>query len=166
MTAKTHLMGGALSALVAIGYSRIPAAQAATGLLVAAFGSLFPDIDCRNSMLGRLTRPVSTLIGQLFGHRTLFHSPLLYAALFLLFSQNKSHNIYGHLFIIGAVSHLFLDMFNSKGIPLFYPCRKRFRLGHIKERSIGERAVYFLLFTLCVLTILYFIRIGRRPFAF
>ena len=85
-------------------------------------GSMFPDIDSPNSHIGKITMPISTIVGKIskrFGrtchrHRGIFHDPLIYiigfALSFLFFPP-----LIG--FFTGCLSHIFLDMFNPVGVP-------------------------------------------------
>ena len=75
-----------------------------TGVIV--IGSLLPDIDKGNSLLGRYN-PLSFVIP----HRTITHC-LLFLRLGYLISLYLS---------IGILTHYILDMLNPDGIPLFWP---------------------------------------------
>lgn len=159
MTGKTHIIGGLDVALVA------PFFSTAFGMLVADMrlidcaiclfaaigGSLFPDIDLHGSKMGHKTGVISLVIQSVFGHRSLFHSPLL--MVFLYFCMNSffpEYQIYANYFFAGMGSHLFLDMCNKKGIPVLYPLPKRFHIASIKTRSFGES-----LFAIVLLVILF-----------
>ena len=48
------------------------------GITLTILGSLFPDIDYPNSILGKKFKPISLLINKIFGHRKFFHSGILY----------------------------------------------------------------------------------------
>ena len=137
MTGKTHIAAG-----FAVGgaYAYLTGADAPMVLAsVAAASALVPDIDLCTSKLGRKIRPVSMLIQALFGHRTLFHAPVLYVALWVTLSLSAPE--YGSVITagaIGAFSHVLLDCMNSAGVPLLYPLRKRFHVAKVKSRGVVE----------------------------
>lgn len=97
---------------------------------MASIGSLVPDIDQPNSTMGKRLGPISKLLNKMFGHRGLIHFPLFLALIAgllymgYLYIDTKWQIIYMMLslgFIVGYISHIFLDMFNSEGIKLFGP---------------------------------------------
>lgn len=103
-------------------------------VLGSLLGGIFPDIDNPSSHMGRLSAPVSTVIGkinELLGkkgsnHRGILHDPITYLAGLVL-----AYFFFPPLigFFIGCLSHLFLDMFNPKGIPFLFV--KKIHLGNI-----------------------------------
>ncbi|MCD8181027.1 MAG: metal-dependent hydrolase [Firmicutes bacterium] len=103
---------------------------------LAALGSLTPDIDLPESTIGSKVKPISTVLNKTFGHRTLFHSPLLYAVIFLL--TFKLNLCLALAFALGAVSHLLLDMLNQKGIPLLYPWKKTVHIASFSSDGIAD----------------------------
>ena len=90
-------------------------------VLGGVLGGIFPDIDNPSSHMGSLSAPVSTIIGKIneklgkvgSNHRGILHDPTVYIAGLIL-----SYLFFTPLigFFIGCLSHLFLDMFNPKGI--------------------------------------------------
>lgn len=103
-------------------------------------GSLFPDIDNASSKIGNRIKPASILIQLFFGHRTVFHAPLLYVtALFVITARYPQHQTLAAGFLIGVLSHLILDMMNPAGIPLLWPMRKRFAIPVVHSGSIFDR---------------------------
>ena len=117
-----------------------PNIDMASGLTaMILLGSIFPDIDNESSYMGKLSAPVSTIIGsvnKLFGkvgsnHRGILHDPIVYLVALVL-----SFLFFPPLigFIIGCLSHLFLDLFNPKGIPV--AVFKRVHLANFKSSSI------------------------------
>lgn len=143
MLIVTHLLGGACAGLM-YSYSKLPMpwyAQLLTiGLAVA--GSSFPDIDITSSKIGSRFIGISTFVNSCFGHRKLFHSPLLYVILYFV-SVNILHisALYVGAFIAGVASHIFLDLFNTAGIPLLYPIPYRFSFGKVRAGSHAESAI-------------------------
>lgn len=124
------------------------------GIIISAIiGGLFPDIDWHTSKVGATVKPISRIINTLFGHRTLFHSPILYILIYIAFTHNCPTYYWLILpFVIGAGVHLFLDMFNRKGISLFYPHSKRYHFMSLKNNGVGEWAIRTALFLLTGIT--------------
>ena len=96
--------------------------SAVTWLCVAA-GSILPDIDLPTSVLGRTFWWFSSPIEKRFGHRTITHSFLAMIVLGLLLSPLLYYNLslYFWCVIGGYWSHLWIDMFNLRGVDLFWP---------------------------------------------
>ena len=146
MEASTHIVGGFLAGMILSSVSLLDPIFVAGTCTVATISSLIPDIDLCTSKMGHRTKPVSFVISRLFGHRTLFHSPILYIAIYCLMTKYLAR--YEWLiaaFAIGIASHLFLDMLNRKGIPLFYPVSKHYHLATIKCGGRGELALRIML---------------------
>lgn len=120
----------------------------------SAVGSLFPDIDLPSSTIGKSVKPLSLIINRLFGHRGLFHAPLLY----LLAASALISGIKGSIwfalvlgFFYGITLHLLQDMMTRDGIPFFYPVTKKISLSRMKTgdfANIPATAVLFVLFCL------------------
>lgn len=148
MQADTHSMGGLVAYTAAAQFilPNMQPWQLVGGAFIAVVGALFPDIDLHTSKAGQKTGIVSDLIEHFCGHRTLFHSPLLYAALYFgLLAIDAAWLPYIQAFTIGVISHLFLDMLNRKGIPLLFPYRKRFHIATIRTGGKIEKIVCRLL---------------------
>lgn len=115
-------------------------------LMGGIIGSVFPDIDNPDSYIGKMTRPVSTIIaaiGGLFGktgykHRWIFHDIGLYVTAFIL-SCFYFTPLAG--FLLGCVSHVFLDSFTAEGVPVFFFFR--LRLGKMKADSVLSSVFVF-----------------------
>jgi len=153
MTARTH----DLAAITAFGLvatvQSVRAVTVATALMAVLFnqiGGVFPDIDQPTAPLWR-NLPIGHLFGKAFdklsgGHRFLTHS-LLGLALFgwlfhwifhllnLLIPRMDAHIVWW-AFMIGMVSHLFMDMFTKEGIPLFLPIPVKIGLPPLKALRI------------------------------
>lgn len=122
-------------------------------VLGGVLGGIFPDIDNPSSYMGKLSVPVSTIIGAIneklgkvgSNHRGILHDPLIY-----LIGLVLSYFFFSPLigFFIGCLSHLFLDMFNPKGIPFFL--FKRVRLGNFKSGEIGSVVFTWVCVFLCI----------------
>ena len=95
------------------------------GITLTILGSLFPDIDYPNSILGKRFKPISLLINKIFGHRKFFHSGILYfpihifLIIFCLLNKNNQAIYYINSFFIGLYFHLFQDSFTTAKTPLF-----------------------------------------------
>jgi inner membrane protein len=138
-------------------------------------GSIFPDIDCPQSYMGKKFPLVSKIINTKFHHRGFTHSVLfIYFLIFLSILINIALKIfYPYIFtlinnyiftiyygfILGCISHIFFDMFNSNGVCLLYPSNKKYRLPLapvIKVNSNAEKGLNsFLSFLTDILIIIY-----------
>lgn len=98
-----------------------------------AVGSILPDVDSKNSLLGKSF----PFIPKIIKHRTLTHSVIFIAASFML---NK-------YLAIGCALHIFLDMMTKMGCPLLYPIRYNVRLplaGFVKTGGKFETFIFIL----------------------
>ena len=110
-------------------------------ILGGLIGGIFPDIDNPSSHMGQLAAPVSTIIGAInkklgkvgSNHRGILHDPITYL-IGLVLCYFFFPPMIG--FFIGCLSHLFLDMFNAKGIPFFFI--KRITLAKIESGSAAS----------------------------
>lgn len=148
MKGNTHLLGGIVTAgtLALLSNIETPSFYQAILSVACIAGSLFPDIDLPNSKAGTKTLGLSHLINRVFGHRTFFHSPMLVIcilSLTQLFAPQWTQ--IAMAFSAGICSHLFLDMFNKSGIPLFWPHKKHFHLASLKLGGLGEDLIAVLL---------------------
>src|SRR5580692_10597017 len=83
MMARSHVVVGLAAWVVAAPLLHLPVVEPVNvGLAVA--GSLLPDVDHPESWVGRRTRPVSTAIAEVLGHRGINHSAIAVIALSLL----------------------------------------------------------------------------------
>lgn len=137
MNFKTHINGGILAGLYVTAQMQ-EHNIIATGIFLggAIAGSLFPDIDHKNSFIGKKTKGVSKAINKIAGHRKLFHAPLIYLFLYstsigMLTDKLILTGVKG--LFLGVLSHLILDSFTIGGLPWFYPLsKKKFSLAPIK----------------------------------
>ncbi|WP_238901171.1 MULTISPECIES: metal-dependent hydrolase [unclassified Clostridium] len=140
MNYKTHINGGILVGLYAnCQLANMPLMSTAVFLGGAFVGSIFPDIDHRNSFIGKKTKGVSKAINKLAGHRKLFHAPLVYLFLYSIvigMFTDKLMLIGIKGIFLGIFSHLVLDSLTIGGLPWFYPfSKKRFSICMIKTNS-------------------------------
>jgi inner membrane protein len=118
MTGKTHLITGAFTGLWLASELHASPTHALLIIGAGAAGSLLPDIDHQQSMLGRRLPPISWLISKL-GHRAATHS---IAALVLIALLGMTfHPVYGLAFALGYGSHILEDMFTNRGVAALWP---------------------------------------------
>lgn len=142
MKGETHALGGVCTGLVYAAIMEAPISLALAVIGVSTAGSLFPDIDTRTSKVGSKVKHLSSFINRVFGHRTLFHAPLLYVTVSALLGEFlPDFQVYWTAFFLGVMSHLLLDMLNPKGIPLLYPYPKKYRLARMKCGGKGEKVI-------------------------
>lgn len=117
MTGKTHLSFGITTSIL-IGGDVVSS-------IVLSVGSILPDIDNRNSLIGK-TLP---FIPKLIKHRTLTHSLIFLAICYFI-------NFY---LFIGCALHVVLDMLTKSGCQLFYPINLDVRLPFAKYIRTGGK---------------------------
>lgn len=128
MTGTTHLFFGISTAFIDICTS----SHTEAFLFGSIIGSLLPDIDTPNSIVGASVPAISQWLNTTFGHRKAIHSP--FVLLLLCIAARYSESMAGLAF--GYAGHLFLDLFNRGGIPLFYPLsKKNFHLSKMRYNS-------------------------------
>lgn len=122
MLTPTHLVTAQTAYLMACVASGHPPAPLEA--LAALGAALLPDLDSRQSYLGRLVPPLSSWLEHRFGHRTLTHALIpqvlvLTAAWFLLPT--------GFFIALAAgwLSHSLADMLTKSGVCWFWPSLAR-----------------------------------------
>ena len=102
-------------------------------LLTAAAGSYTPDIDSTMTHSGHKHKTASKVINKVGGgHRGITHTLLFPAIIAVaMFYLHFLLNRYSHLdmavqslffgFELGWLLHIFADLFNGKGCPIFWP---------------------------------------------
>lgn len=155
MTASSHLSVGIMAwALYETKTGGIMSNYGVHYYLIAALGSLLPDIDHPKSWLGGRLFFLSFPLWAIFGHRGITHSLLAILAMvgsvYFFFDEIRENNLDWLLpLIIGYLSHLFADYLTNSGIPLFYPVKRRIRSPlTVKTGSMGE---YFLVYAMAIL---------------
>lgn len=170
MMGKTHKLGGVCTGLITSSifiqqpYTVEKLLICGTIILTSTIGAMWPDIDQKNSTIGKKHKVTSTIISTFCNHRGITHAPLLYffvfSILFLLTNmiQNvivKTYVISG-LFglIMGIISHLILDMITHDGIPICYPFTKDSIIhGPFKSKTDnGKVSCIILIITMIILT--------------
>lgn len=144
MLTPTHLVtaqSAYLAVCVASGHP--PAAPEALAALGAA---MLPDLDSRQSYIGRLSPHLSGWIGNRFGHRTLTHS-LAAQAVALTFAWLLLPAGYVIAIAAGWISHSVADMMTRSGVCWFWPSLARCVLpGNPRYRMevLGRGELWFL----------------------
>ena len=148
MMFKTHLFFALFLALLIFNYYNINLVF----ILILVLASILPDIDHSKSFIGRKLRPLSWLINFIFGHRKLIHSLFFVLILTLIIKMFSNYYL---AFLIGYVSHLFLDLLTKQGLQIFYPLKFKVR-GFIKTNGLIEK---LFLWFLIVVNLIYVLRI-------
>lgn len=140
MTGRSHiLVSGIYGAALAARFDMSP-----VYVLASIIGGLFPDTDCRHSLLGRWF-PLWLLIKP--HRRNITHS---FVGLFL-FSICFLWIPTGALFFaVGYLTHLMLDVFNKQGIPLWWPNKHLVTVANIKVGGFGEGFIVFLFYIIII----------------
>ena len=123
-------------------------------VLGGLIGGIFPDIDNPSSYMGKLSAPVSTVIGTInkklgkvgANHRGILHDPIIYI-IGLILSYIFLPALIG--LFVGCISHLFLDMFNPKGIPFCFV--KKVSIGKFDSGSISSVIFTWVNVFLCII---------------
>lgn len=162
MMGKTHKLGGVCTGLIASSlliqqpYTIEKLTICGTIIAMSTIGAMWPDIDQKNSTIGKKHKMTSTIVSTFCKHRGITHAPLIYFLLFtILFgiangikiAFMKTYIISG-LFglIIGIMSHLFLDMITHDGIPLCYPFSKKNMIhGPFKSKDDNGKVSFFII---------------------
>ncbi len=132
MLTPTHLLGGQCAYLLLC----VINGEVATvpGATAASAASLIPDLDSRQSYVGRLLPFISRPLQYHFGHRTLTHSLLLWSLACALLSLLPDTG-YRLAIASGWASHILLDMLTPSGVCLLWPSRLRCVLpGNVRYR--------------------------------
>jgi inner membrane protein len=177
LNATTHaVFGTAALAGAALVTGADPPAYVYPAAVIAAW---LPDIDNPRSTLGNglnrlknptlnlLSRPLSWalrttsfVLVRTVGHRTMTHSllgVLLFSLMVWLVLRGFPDLVLA--LVAGYASHIFADALNTRGVPLFWPVGKPFRLvpGGVRSGGAVEVAVALvaLAFTLYALLLVY-----------
>jgi len=130
MIGRTHFFIGANAAWLMIAFQQLDIWIFAL-IVFGGLGGLLPDIDTRTSQINVMTGGATRifLIDKLFRHRSFSHSLLVLPLIAVLSSfLFKLHYLVPFVFVLGYVSHLFIDGINDQGCEYFYPNSKNFRL--------------------------------------
>ena len=171
MTSPTHVAGGIIAAQILLTYINADSPMAI--IVIAAVGSILPDIDLPGSLMSNVIKPISVIYNWVeervmpkgMQHRGASHTligvilMLMYAyrdAAITVYQQMLAHTPYmGSLvgpdvFMLaltaGVASHIMLDMLTTSGVPLLYPfIRTRLKVCNIKTGTKIEDYVRYML---------------------
>lgn len=88
-------------------------------LILVLLMSIMPDIDLHTSYIGKQIKIFSYLFEVVLKHRGILHSLWICFIIWLVLDT------FGFgIAIVGYLGHLFLDMFNKKGLRLIWPFLK------------------------------------------
>jgi inner membrane protein len=144
MMAKSHVVVSVAAWIAAAPLLHLPPLAPAY-LALAVAGSLLPDIDHPKSWIGRRTRPVSTAIAKILGHRGVTHSALAVVGLVVLLLHNGYRQAAVSALAVGYASHLAADMLTPRGLRLAWPLQKTWGLPLCRTGSPAEPAIVFAL---------------------
>lgn len=123
MMAKSHAAIGLASWVVVAPLLHFPPLNL-VDLGVALAGAMLPDIDHPQSWVGRRSRPVSTVVAGMLGHRGITHSAVAVAALVAVLMHGGYSRAIIAALAIGYLSHLAADMLTPRGLRLAWPLRR------------------------------------------
>ena len=153
MTGRTHDAAAFTSLAAAVAIFQPLSISLSTlllSVLANLIGGIFPDVDQPTAPFWR-NLPIGNIFGKLFGklaggHRFITHSVLgvvlfgfAVRALLTFLSPLLGHTNTGYVwwaFMIGMVSHLFMDCLTKEGIPLLLPIPWHFGLPPLKALRI------------------------------
>ncbi len=176
MTGRTHDLAAFTALTYVIATSSLSSMTLATAFIAFSanmIGGLAPDIDQPTATLWRRIRAGSVL-GRIIhpllgGHRYISHSILGVFLFGYVLSVILGHlgkillvdmNVVWWAFMIGFVSHLFMDIFTRDGLPLLFPIPLKFgippfRLLRIRTSGIVEKSFVFPMLLLMNIYLIY-----------
>jgi membrane-bound metal-dependent hydrolase YbcI (DUF457 family) len=118
--------------------------------ILSGLGSVLPDVDSKNSMINKLIHSYSN--NRYLKHRGIMHSLTVPLIIYLVYFAFLRNNLILP-FIVGYISHLFLDMLTPLGVPLLAPfANKHFKISTgIKTATLWDYVLgtmFYLLFFL------------------
>lgn len=140
MMARSHVVVGVAAWVAAAPPLHLPPADPAY-LLLAAAGSLLPDVDHPSSWVGRRTRPVSTALAAVLGHRGVTHSALAVIGLAALLAEAGGQRGVVAALAVGYLSHLAADMLTPRGLRLAWPLRGAWGVPLCRTGSAMETVI-------------------------
>lgn len=142
---KTHLAFGLLIGLISLNF--LNPDNTIIFLFITVFFSIFPDIDKKDSKIGKKLKFLSYPIGFIFKHRGLFHTIYLPILIFLFFSIFNL-DTYGLAALLGYSSHLLMDALTIQGIRPLSPLIKKRIHGFIKTNTYLEFLIFLIIIAL------------------
>ncbi|MBS3163285.1 metal-dependent hydrolase [Candidatus Woesearchaeota archaeon] len=134
----THVAFALMASLVSAKY--LHPSSLVLFIFVACFVSLVPDIDNRDSKIGKHVK----FISKIFDHRGILHTIFPPIGLFLLFNY-LSYNLLGIAALVGYSSHILIDAFTPEGINFLHPFTTFRVSGFIKTGTFLEIILFLLL---------------------
>lgn len=137
MTYRTHIIGGVLAALlISKGMGDIALLDTVNMLGVSTFAAITPDMWQIARKQGRRKPRETKELTRVLEQSGVTHAPLVYGVLFIIMLGVNIPITVSLGFLVGAISHILLDMFNIEGVPLMLPItRKRYHITDIKRGS-------------------------------
>lgn len=129
MNGRTHLITGIVSGVIFASAAPVTPLEQLLIIGVCGAGSLFPDVDHPNSIIGRRVKPLSWIITKTAGHRGITHSIVFMLLISFVLSLMDPNSYVLGSFIIGYISHLILDGITPHGIPALYPLPLQIKLN-------------------------------------
>jgi len=140
MMAKSHVVVGIAAWVAAAPLLHFsPVDPLYLGLAVA--GALLPDVDHPQSWIGRRTRPLSTTLAKILGHRGVTHSAIAVLGLVALLLHVGYRRGEVSALAIGYASHLAADMLTPRGLRLAWPLKQSWGLPLCRTGSAAEPAI-------------------------
>ncbi len=144
MMARSHVVVGVAAWVAAAPLLHLPPFDLNT-LALAVIGALLPDIDHPGSWVGRRSRPVSTAVAAILGHRGVTHSAVAVLGLAVLLAHAGYRRPAVSALATGYLSHLAADMLTPRGLRLAWPLRRRWALPLCRTGSPAEALIVFTL---------------------
>ena len=140
MMAGSHVAIGAAAWLIAAPRLGLPALEPLS-LALAVAGSLLPDIDHPQSWVGKRTKPLSTMIAAILGHRGATHSLLAVIGCAWLLLHDGYSGAFVAPVLVGYLSHLAGDLLTPRGLRLAWPFKGTWALPLCRSGSPFEPLV-------------------------
>lgn len=122
-----------------------------TGIPLLIGGSLLPDLDHRQSFLGRIFFFLSWPLHKYFGHRGVIHGLPLWGLVALLGFFYRPLGLIG----AGALSHIILDCVNVSGVKLFAPFSERIAVIFKRDWRVSTGSKNELIIMICLIVLTY-----------
>lgn len=118
-------MAGGILLSLALSWGSVP------GAALTLLGSVLPDIDHKDSLLGKAI----PFAPKIFSHRGFTHSLAFTAACWLL----------SPYLACGVALHILMDMLTVSGVRLFHPFGKSISILNIKTGGTAEKLIFILI---------------------
>jgi inner membrane protein len=144
MMARSHVVVGLAAWVVVAPLLHLSVVEPVNvGLAVA--GSLLPDVDHPRSWVGRRTRPISTAVAAVVGHRGVTHSAIAVLGLSSLLLHVGYRWPGVAALAVGYLSHLGVDMLTPQGLRLAWPLRGTWGFPLCRTGSPAEPIIVLVL---------------------